>query len=118
MLKRNVKRIIPILIILLGSVVFTFIFSYVGFESDGIQQTTNKKVVKMKYALVNEDRGATFEEKNCSLGNDFVTLINQDVTNQWETTTRDMASRGIEDGQFDAQIISPQEFSEKLLYLL
>lgn len=64
----------------------------------------------MQYALVNEDKGAVFEGKNYSLGSDFVTLINKDSKNRWETTTRNIATAGVESGQFDAQIIIPQDF--------
>lgn len=71
----------------------------------------------MQYVLVNEDKGTLFEGKKYSLGTDFVTLINQDTANRWETTTRDIANRGVTDGQFDAQIIIPQDFSERLLSL-
>lgn len=71
----------------------------------------------MQYVLVNEDSGTLFEGREYALGVDFVTLINQDATNRWETTTRDIASRGIEDGQFDAMIIIPKDFSERLLSL-
>lgn len=78
---------------------------------------SNEKVERMQYVLVNEDKGTLFEGKKYSLGTDVVTLINQDTANRWETTTRDIASRGVADGQFDAQIIIPQDFSERLLSL-
>lgn len=71
----------------------------------------------MQYVLVNEDRGADFEGQQYLLGTDFVTLINKDTANRWETTTRNIATAGLENGQFDAKIIIPQDFSEKLLSL-
>lgn len=71
----------------------------------------------MQYVLVNEDKGTVFEGRTYMLGTDFVTLINQDTANRWETTTRDIASRGVKEGQFDAQIIIPQDFSARLLSL-
>ncbi len=66
----------------------------------------------MQYVLVNEDRGADFEGQQYLLGTDFVTLINKDTANRWETTTRNIATAGLENGQFDAKIIIPQDFSE------
>lgn len=116
-LKTKLKKYLPIVLIIVSSVLFLFILSYIGFKSDSIQQTSNEKVTKMQYVLVNEDKGTLFEGKKYSLGTDFVTLINQDTTNRWETTTRDIASRGVLDGQFDAQIIIPQDFSERILSL-
>lgn len=103
--------------ILAGSILFLSVFSYIGFKNDNVQQTSNEKVTKIQYVLVNEDKGALFEDRKYSLGTDFVTLINQDTTNRWVTTTRDVASRGVEEGQFDALIIIPQNFSERLLSL-
>lgn len=113
----KLKKYLPVILIVLGSIMFVSILSYVGFKSDNVQQTSNEKVTKMQYVLVNEDKGTLFEGKKYSLGTDFVTLINQDTDNRWETTTRDIASRGVADGQFDAQIIIPQDFSERLLSL-
>lgn len=116
-MKNKLKKYLPIISIILGSILFLSILSHIGFKSDTIQQTSNEKVTKMQYVLVNEDKGTLFEGKKYSLGTDFVTLINQDTANRWETTTRDIANRGVTDGQFDAQIIIPQDFSERLLSL-
>ncbi|WP_430602923.1 hypothetical protein IGJ02_000241 [Enterococcus sp. DIV0724b] len=116
-MKNKLKKYLPIISIIVGSILFLSILSYIGFKSDNIQQTSNEKVTKMQYVLVNEDKGTLFEGRKYSLGTDFVTLINQDTANRWETTTRDIASRGVADGQFDAQIIIPQDFSERLLSL-
>lgn len=116
-MKTKVTKNFPILSIIIGSVLLLGVFTYIGFKSGSVEQADNKKVTKMQYVLVNEDQGTVFEGKKYSLGTDFVTLINQDTANLWETTTRDIASRGIEEGQFDAQIIIPQDFSERLLAL-
>lgn len=116
-LKMKLMKYLPIILIVVSSVLFLFTFSYLGFKSASLQQTSNEKVTKMQYVLVNEDKGTLFEGKKYSLGTDFVTLINQDTANRWETTTRDIASRGVLDGQFDAQIIIPQDFSERILAL-
>ena len=115
--KNKLKEYLPIISIIVGSILFLSTLSYIGFKSNTIQQTSNEKVKKMQYVLVNEDRGTLFEGKKYTLGTDFVALINQDTANRWETTTRDIASRGVSDGQFDAQIIIPQDFSERLLSL-
>lgn len=116
-MKIKFKNSIPIISIIVSSILILSIFSYIGFKSQTVQQATNEKVAKMQYVLVNEDKGTFFEGEKYSLGTDFVTLINQDTANRWETTTRNVASRGISDGQFDALIIIPQDFSERLLSL-
>lgn len=76
-----------------------------------------KQTAKVQYALVNEDKGARFENTDYNLGSDFVTLINQDTENNWETTSRSVAEAGLKSGQFDAVITLPSDFSEKLLSL-
>ena len=116
-MKKIIKQYLPIGAVVVGSILLLSLLSYIGFKSENVQQTTTDKKSKMQYVLVNEDQGVTFEGKKYALGSDFVTLINQDSQNRWETTTRDIATRGIEDGQFDAQIIIPQDFSERLLSL-
>lgn len=116
-LKNKIQKYLPIVSIIFGGLLFLGILSYIGFQGDSIQQNRNEKNKKLQYVLVNEDKGTFFEGKQYSLGTDFVTLINQDVANRWETTTRDIANRGVAGGQFDAQIIIPQDFSERLLSL-
>lgn len=110
-------KITPYIFLGVASLLLLSFLGYLGLMND---RTTNQNSVsshRMQYALVNEDKGATFEGKRYSLGNDFVTLINKDTNNRWETTTRNIAMSGVESGQFDAQIIIPQDFSEKLLSL-
>ena len=116
-MEKKIQKYLPIVSIIFGGLLFLGILSYIGFQGDSIQQNRNEKNKKLQYVLVNEDKGTFFEGKQYSLGTDFVTLINQDVANRWETTTRDIANRGVAGGQFDAQIIIPQDFSERLLSL-
>ena len=74
-------------------------------------------VQSISYVLVNEDRGATFNNIEYNLGAEFVTLVNQDPVNIWHTTSRSIATAGLEQGSFDVMIILPQNFSENLLSL-
>ena len=111
------RRNISLFLTIAASLFLLLFFLYLGFKDENVTISTTDLTGKMQYALVNEDKGAVFEGKNYSLGSDFVTLINKDSKNRWETTTRNIATAGIESGQFDAQIIIPQDFSEKLLSL-
>lgn len=116
-MKINLKRKVSLFLTIIASLCLLLFFIYLGFKDDNVTISTTDPTGKMQYALVNEDKGAVFEGKNYSLGSDFVTLINKDSKNRWETTTRNIATAGVESGQFDAQIIIPQDFSEKLLSL-
>lgn len=100
-----------------ASFLLLLFFIHLGFKDDNVTRTSNNQTSKLQYALVNEDTGASFGGRRYALGSDFVTLINKDTTNRWETTTRNIATSGVENGQFDAQIIIPQDFSERLLSL-
>lgn len=117
LVKGKIKEFLPVIFLIIGSVLLLAFFVYIGFQEGTVTHTEDKNNAKMQFALVNEDRGASFEEKNYGLGADFVTVINQDSTNRWETTTRNIAHSGVENGQFDAEIIIPQDFSERLLSL-
>ncbi|WP_412030627.1 type VII secretion protein EsaA, partial [Enterococcus faecalis] len=116
-MERKIKKSIPFGLAILASFLLLLFFIQLGFKDDNVTRSSNDQTMKMQYALVNEDKGASFEGKRYALGSDFVTLINKDTTNRWETTTRNIATSGVENGQFDAQIIIPQDFSEKLLSL-
>lgn len=102
---------------LVSYVLLSQFLTNISLKNENIVKISNDEKVKMEYALVNEDLGANFEGKRYALGSDFVTLINQDSQNRWETTSRNIADAGIESGQFDAKIIIPQNFSENILSL-
>ncbi|PEI89630.1 type VII secretion protein EsaA, partial [Bacillus pseudomycoides] len=114
---KKYKSYFPLLVIILGGLFLILTFTYFGFKDDNVYRSTNQKVSKVQYVLVNEDKGAVFEGRKYELGADFVTLINQDSKNSWQTVSRNIANAGIENGQFDAEIIIPQDFSERLLSL-
>lgn len=108
---------LSLLAIALGGAVVAMLLLFFGLKDDNLRKVTEDQTSKVTYVLVNEDIGATFEDKQYVLGRDFVTLINQDLENNWQTTTRSVADAGIANGQFDAVIYIPQNFSERLLNL-
>lgn len=116
-MKNHLKQKQPFILVIIASLSLLLFFAYIGFKEKSIITSTASSTTKMQYVLVNEDRGADFGGQQYLLGTDFVTLINKDTTNRWETTTRNIAIAGLENGQFDAKIIIPQDFSEKLLSL-
>lgn len=113
----KIKKGIPFALAIGATFLLLLFFIHLGFKDENVTRSSKDQTTKMQYALVNEDKGASFEGKRYALGSDFVTLINKDTANRWETTTRNIATSGVENGQFDAQIIIPQDFSEKLLSL-
>jgi len=89
---------------------------YLGLFSPSV----NNAVIQpenISYVLVNEDRGAIFNNQDFNLGVDFVYLINQDPIRHWHTASRSVATAGLRAGSYDVKIILPQNFSERLLAL-
>ena len=80
-------------------------FIHLGFKDENVTRSSKDQTTKMQYALVNEDKGASFEGKRYALGSDFVTLINKDTANRWETTTRNIATSGVENGQLMPKLL-------------
>lgn len=101
----------------IGGILLVTLLIYFGLKDGNLRKAAEDQTSQVTYALVNEDKGAEFEKKQYILGRDFVTLINNDLEHNWQTTTRSVAEAGISNGQFDAVIYIPQNFSERLLNL-
>ena len=103
--------------ITIGGILLVAVLLFFGLKDDNLRKAAEDQNSQVTYALVNEDKGAKFENRQYILGRDFVTLINNDLDHNWQTTTRSVADAGLSDGQFDAVIYIPQNFSERLLDL-
>ena len=99
------------------TVVFVAGFAYLGFFSESVRVAVDNDPGSINFVLVNEDVGASFHGQDHFLGNDFVSLINQDIDNRWQTASRSVAEAGFRNGSFDVIIFLPQEFSERILSL-
>ena len=97
---------------------FDLFLIFISVKSNGAcRNDSDDKSGKVQYVLVNEDEGSTFNNRNYNLGNDFVSLVNQDQKRQWGTATRDVADAGIRSGTYDIEVVIPQNFSKRLLNL-
>ncbi|KRL83427.1 type VII secretion protein EsaA [Ligilactobacillus apodemi] len=72
---------------------------------------------KVRYVLVNEDNGATFNGKTYNLGGDFIKLVSRDTKHEWQTASYDMAEAGIKNGTYDVEVVIPENFSSRILAL-
>lgn len=88
---------------------------YIGLKDPNVGKVDTSQ--QLRYVLVNQDEGASFNQTDYKLGNDFVNLINQDKTNQWQTASADIAEAGFAKGNYDAIITIRPDFSRKLLSL-
>lgn len=115
--KKGLQSRLPLFVAIMGSVLLIVFLTFLGLKDRNVVRTTNGGTRNSNYVLVNEDNGAEFNGKNYRLGDDFVTLINQDSKNNWQTAARNIANAGVKSGQYDAEIIIPRNFSEQLLNL-
>lgn len=88
---------------------------YIGLKDPNVGKVDSSQ--RLRYVLVNQDEGASFNQTKYRLGDDFVDLINQDKTSRWQTASADIAEAGFENGNYDAIITIRPDFSRKLLSL-
>lgn len=79
------------------------------------QVATEQDVKKMAVALVNEDRGAFFNDEQLDFGREFVRSIEKDSTHNWYIVSRGVAESGIEQNLYNMMIVIPHDFTEKAL---
>ena len=111
------KKFITLAIVLMTLLAMAGTFIYIAFKDPSVIQVVGKESSEARYVLVNEDDGWEFEGKNYQLGSDFVTFISQDEKNKWATSNRSQAKAGIGNGEYDAMIVIPKNFSQTVLSL-
>ena len=116
LLKKS-KKWIPIAAIVGATLVFMLTFVYLAFLRPAVSDGADGEIRSISYVLVNEDRGAIFNNIEYNLGTEFVFLVNQDPVHLWHTASRSIATAGLASGAYDVKIILPQNFSENLLSL-
>ncbi|WP_057822517.1 type VII secretion protein EsaA [Schleiferilactobacillus perolens] len=87
----------------------------ISFRSKDVGTASDQN--KLRYVLVNQDQGGTFNQSQYNLGKDFVSLINQDSKNSWQVSPLDIANAGLDAGNYDAVIVLGPNFSRNLLSL-
>ncbi|WP_144555509.1 type VII secretion protein EsaA [Bacillus sp. X1(2014)] len=70
---------------------------------------------KMTVALVNEDQGAQFNDKNYEFGAEFIKNIEKDDTHDWYVVSRGVAESGLTRNVYNMMIVIPNDFTEKAL---
>ncbi|MFD1850871.1 type VII secretion protein EsaA [Oceanobacillus bengalensis] len=70
---------------------------------------------RMNIALVNEDRGAVFNNGELAFGDAFVKSLDKNDNHEWYVVSRGIAESGLENNQYDMMIVIPNDFSEKAL---
>lgn len=115
LLRKNIKLLSMVGLVILGCGLM-YGLVHLGLLSPFVNSAVLQPE-SIRYVLVNEDLGATFNEQEYNLGAEFVNLINQDPNRRWHTASRSVATAGLRAGSYDVKIILPQNFSERLLSL-
>lgn len=113
----HMKRLLPLASFIMGSFGILLFLIYLGFATEATRNATLDTGHGIRFVLVNEDLGGTFNGFNYHLGAEFVSLVNQDMENDWQTASRGVAEAGLRSEIFDVMVILPQNFTERLLAL-
>jgi len=88
--------------------------SYLALNQE-TQSKANKDDEKMTVALVNEDQGARFKDKNYEFGAEFIKNIEKDDAHDWYVVSRGVAESGLARNVYNMMIVIPNDFTEKAL---
>lgn len=99
-----------LLITLIGLVFVPILYSGIFLRSvwDPYNNLNNIQV-----AVVNEDKPATYLNKNINLGDDLVKNLSKDSSFKWDFVDRQKAKAGMESNRYYFSIIIPSDFSKK-----
>ncbi|SNZ14052.1 type VII secretion protein EsaA, N-terminal domain-containing protein [Terribacillus aidingensis] len=99
-----------VLIVLLASGL-----SYLTLHQETTKTAEQPKTQNMSIALVNEDKGSTFNGTELAFGDAFVSSVSENENNEWFVVSRGVAESGLKNNTYDMMIVIPNDFSEKSL---
>ncbi len=71
----------------------------------------------IKVAIVSEDNGTIFRDKEYNIGDEITEKLRDNTAIGWQFVTREIAEKGVLEGDYYASIIIPEDFSEDILSL-
>ncbi|PNP92539.1 type VII secretion protein EsaA [Listeria newyorkensis] len=103
---RKTVSLIAISILIIAVPIVSAFFVFSGVYENMLQP-------QLSIALVNEDKGATFNTQEIYFGNAFVKDIERNNDYDWTVVSRGTADIGLANGDYDIAIILPSDFSTK-----
>lgn len=100
------KVFIPIIVVLFIPVLYSGMFLDAFWDPYG-------KMDQLPVAVVNEDKGATYNDKALTVGENLVDELKKGKDFDWQFVSRDEAKKGMEDNKYYMTIIIPEDFSSK-----
>ncbi|MHA6532817.1 YhgE/Pip family protein [Paenibacillus sp. BAC0078] len=101
---KNPKVLIPMFVVLFIPVLYSGLFLKAFWDPYG-------KMNELPVAVVNEDKGADYEGKSLTAGNDLVEELKKTDGFKWNFVTRAQAEAGLKDETYYMAIVVPEDFS-------
>ncbi|WP_438444719.1 YhgE/Pip family protein [Gorillibacterium sp. sgz5001074] len=108
---RNKKVLISVTAVALIPLLYSFMFLWAFWDPYA-------RMDVLPVAVVNQDRGATFEGKNLSVGTQFTEKLKQTPTFEWHFVSQEDAQEGLKGHKYYMAIEIPEDFSEKATKVL
>lgn len=115
--KRDLKNIFTnwvALVIVLATIILPSLYAWFNIKScwDPYGNTGGIKV-----AVVNEDKGGIFNEKEYNVGDELIEKLEDNTSFGWQFVSKEEADRGVFEGDYYASIEIPEDFTSDILSL-
>jgi putative membrane protein len=108
---KNPKILIPIIAILFIPIMYSGMFIYAFWDPYG-------KVENLPVAVVNHDKGATFEKEKLHLGSDLVDKLKEKKKLDFHFVSEKSAKKGLADQKYYLLVEIPSDFSKNATTLM
>lgn len=108
---RNPKVFIPVLVVLFIPVLYSGMFLTAFWDP-------YSKMNELPVAVVNQDKGATFEDKSLTVGEDLIEELKKGKDFDWKFVSSAEAEQGMLDNKYYMTIVIPEDFSSKATSLM
>lgn len=101
-----------VILVLLAIIVLPSLYGIINIYAcwDPYENTDN-----IEFAIANEDNGSSYQGQTINVGNDLVTMLENDTNFKWTFISADELERGVHNGTYYAGIIVPKNFSEEVV---
>ncbi|MFC7370062.1 YhgE/Pip family protein [Fictibacillus iocasae] len=107
----NKKILVPVLAVLFIPVLYSGMFLWAFWDP-------YDKMEDLPVAIVNEDKGAEYNDKNLEIGDDLVDKLKDNPQFDWKFVNAQEAEKGMEQNKYYMTIHIPEHFSEKATTVL
>lgn len=108
---KNPKMLIPIIAVICIPILYTGIYLTAFWDP-------YNHLERLPIAVVNEDKGAEFEGKSLTIGQDLIDELKEDMKFDWQFVSNEEAQDGIDNDKYYMKITIPENFSSRATTLL